>query len=190
MLAVITFLAFVAVIILALLAPFIGLGVFFETPAGQGAYDSINWVLSGGPITILIGFIIWLFALMIIIVIPCGFLFSGSVDDKNDDKDYGSVLIALTFFIIGLIPITLGCLLARWAMPFGWSLKVTMWITVIGVVILSLAAMGNLPGEPKTEKKEVDSTAPKVASSQGNTSNNVSSVSSSDKPSTPNFTAD
>lgn len=168
----------VGVIILVLMAPFFGLGLFFETNTGQSVYDGINWVLGGGWAVIIFGGLIWLGCMCALVCTPFSLLEGQSVERKHDSSN-----VSLFFsFIINVVLTILVTLLARWVWPFGWSRKLTMWVMIISIVLQGIITLLNMAGN----KSSVNGVPETIGASSAETG----AETKVQQPETPNFRAD
>lgn len=168
----------VAIVLLVLLAPFFGLGLFFETSTGQSVYDGINWVLGGGWAVIIFGGLIWLGCMCALVYTPFSLMEGQSIERKHDSSN-----VSLFFsFIINVVLTILVTLLARWVWPFGWSRKVTMWVMIISIVLQGVITLLNMAGN-KASTNDVPKTL-------GASSTGTGTETTIQQPETPKFRAD
>ncbi|PWG66703.1 hypothetical protein [Bifidobacterium callitrichidarum] len=149
----------IGIILLVLMAPFIGLGMFFETSTGQSVYDGINWVLGGGWFVIIFGGIVWLGCL-------CGMLFQpfSLLEGQSTERKYNHSNFELFFsFIITTVLTILAALLGRWVWPFGWSRKVVMWVMIISIVLQGIVTLLGMNANKKPANPVSATIPPSVA---------------------------
>ena len=142
-----TVLVLVAIIIILLALPLLGLGAWFGTDTGQSVNDAINWVFNGGWAVIIFGGILWMCMIAAIVVTPFTYMSMTSAQ-KNVNNNQQSTAGLISTLIINFVCTIIPCLIARWCWPFGWARTVVMWLTILSLVAQCVLCILRLPRKP------------------------------------------